>query len=676
VLDGLDHRRHPNLRLSSPDRVRVGFGTSSAGAGLTKGIVMSCIRWGHARGRRSDALAGRRLARLGITAVLVVITTGLGAGLPAHGAPSFAQAPTVQVGYTDSAQPRTAFDQVELVDLPLGTRVDGSGTAHTSRVYATFDIGAYQGVHLLSARVSVRESQVADCGKRSVEVWQTRTVTVTPTWHDAPAELVRLAEAPPSTVCPGTLSFAVTSAIQQALDRHQNRVTFELRLPAAVEADPSYFRFLSWFSGVALTIGLNHVPTVQVNSLVNAGRDCGVRARPPVVGAFADTLQAIAIDADPNDRSMSLRFALWPSNDPASVTEFTANTQSGSYGTGHAPAGVLVDGLTYAWRVQATDGLDTSAWSKTCYFTYDGTRPAAPTITSSNYPNNASGPVGEQARFTFSSGGDPDVAGFIYLFGSDLEVGGCPIIDGRLVCADPLSHPNTVRPEEPGDAVQVRLNPPDVGLGLLTVIAVDRAGNPSPAAHYQFIAPDSTPVLTAVPASPQWNESVTISFRPHPGVRGVTSYVYTIDAGSPQTLAAGPDGGASITFTITNPDGVQVRVRSVSGNGFISPPARFDRVFFQGPGVFSDLYLDDGNPHGGIGVTGTFTFTPPPGWLDVTEYFYLAPDAADFVAVPAGPDGRATITFAPQSSGSQSITVEVLDPSGNPSFNTYSFVVA
>ena len=94
--------------------------------------------------------------------------------------------------------------------------------------------------------------------------------------------------------------------------------------------------------------------------------------------------------------------------------------------------------------------------------------------------------------------------------------------------------------------------------------------------------------------------------------------------------------------------------------------------------MLSDIYLDDGEPHGGVGVPGTFTFTPPPGWTAVKEYRYFLPDGTDFETVTAGPDGRATITFTPQTTGELLLMVDAIRPDGTPSFNDnfYFFFVA
>ena len=75
-------------------------------------------------------------------------------------------------------------------------------------------------------------------------------------------------------------------------------------------------------------------------------------------------------------------------------------------------------------------------------------------------------------------------------------------------------------------------------------------------------------------------------------------------------------------------------------------------------------------PHGGVGVPGTFTFSPPAGWLEVAAYQYLLPGASDYLMVPAGPDGRAGITFAPEASDWN--TIEVFSVRADGTLSDYS----
>jgi hypothetical protein len=122
----------------------------------------------------------------------------------------------------------------------------------------------------------------------------------------------------------------------------------------------------------------------------------------------------------------------------------------------------------------------------------------------------------------------------------------------------------------------------------------------------------------------------------------------------------------------------RITVRSVSHNGFVSTQGNAIIFFNPWAGVTSDVYVDDGLPHGGVGVPGNFTFTPPPGFFTVASYQYILPNGTEALTVPARPDNTATITFAPDPSGDQSMQVWAVAPDGTISTNAnfYFFTVA
>jgi hypothetical protein len=275
----------------------------------------------------------------------------------------------------------------------------------------------------------------------------------------------------------------------------------------------------------------------------------------------------------------------------------------------------------------------------------------------------------------FSAEGNTDIAGFEYSYGL-IGVPGCQFVGGRLTCPDVFDTPNSVRLRESGGTATVKLSPPDTFFARLNVRSFDRAGNRSAQVVYQFRPAIVPPSVTADPSAPQYNQPVTLTFTPNEQVKNVTSYEYTVNGQPIQTVAAATDGTARVTFTVTSFD-YQIEVRSVSRNGFVSQPGQLFISIFNGPGVTSDVYLADGEPHGGVGVPGTFTFTPPPAWSEVSSYYYLPPAGADAIIVPADADGRAAVTYVPDASGPAAIEVFAIGPDGNfsESSNFYSFVV-
>ncbi|WP_420034663.1 LamG domain-containing protein [Streptomyces sp. cg28] len=129
-----------------------------------------------------------------------------------------------------------------------------------------------------------------------------------------------------------------------------------------------------------------------------------------------------------------------------------------------------------SWRVRASDGTVSGPWSseggqQPCEFVYDNKAPAVPEVTSDEYPNDDvwRDGVGRYGTFTVGSASDDTVA-YLYSF----TTGG----------------QHTARPEKPGGPVTLSWLPQSSGPKWLSVQAVDRAGNASAPARYEFRVSD------------------------------------------------------------------------------------------------------------------------------------------------------------------------------------------
>jgi hypothetical protein len=438
-------------------------------------------------------------------------------------------------------------------------------------------------------------------------------------------------------------------------------------------------------SAAPLSVEDNTPPAISPAARFNGGSPCAESAAYPVLGVFADTLQALATDADPDDEwVMAYEFAVWPADDPAARIVLTKNGNALSVNTVRIPADTLVDGRTYSWQVRASDGMDTSPWSGVCSFVADTTDPRAPGVTSPNYPpaNAGQSPLGEPGVFTFTAT-DDETVGFQYGW-EMLPVPACEYGSlSQLVCPDPFTIPGTVRADAPGGSATVTLNPRASARNRLLVRSIDRAGRLSDETTYEiFAAFGGHPAITVVGETPEWGEEVTLRFAPYPGITGTVDYAYRINGGPEQTITPEADGTATIAFVASNVSGPSVDVRSRSANGWVSPEASWSVPFYPWPGVRSDIYLENGQPTGGVGVPGTFTFSPPPGWTEVAGYRYCFNwdpfGGPEFVFVQAGPDHRATVTWTPGTSGSNNLDVYAVRPDGTMSeySNGYSFQVS
>ncbi|MFD9961637.1 DNRLRE domain-containing protein [Amycolatopsis sp. NPDC058986] len=92
------------------------------------------------------------------------------------------------------------------------------------------------------------------------------------------------------------------------------------------------------------------------------------------------------------------------------------------------------------------------------------------------------------------------------------------------------------------------------------------------------------------------------------------------------------------------------------------------------PVVSSSDYPADGQPHGGAGKAGSFTFKPG-STAPISKFVYQLDSDAKPTEVPA--TGQVSVNLTPAASGTRTLTVRALDATGVSSIaTTYSFVVA
>ncbi|NUT50155.1 MAG: hypothetical protein HOV94_23010 [Saccharothrix sp.] len=623
------------------------------------------------------------MSRRSWTALSVAVALALSAvTATAQAAPHSTRLYPASASYTDSAQRHTAFPWHDQ-DAPLGASTR-DGRPHVSRVYLTFDIAQFAGGRVLGAKLFVQESSTADCAKRAIEVWRTEPATGDPTWAQAPRRAQWLDDFTATGVCLVSPSFDISAAVRDASARNEPRITLEVAVPASFERDTAYGRTLSGYYKAALSVQHNRVPSTVERYLHNSGKPCATTPPYPTLSTWFVTLEALPADDDPGDQSpafLTVDFAVWPQDDPTARTEKTSSYASTTR-VGKADFPDLADGKVYSWQARAGDGADTSAWSTPCHFVADAVKPSAPTITSPNYPPYDSPspvPVGEDGVFVFDARGDTDTVGFGYTWGSTIPVHGCFIGElGRLICSDPLDGEQALRADHPGGTATATLVPPYSGPQTLTAWSIDAAGNSSQPTTYSMFIPANSPSITLVGDEPRWGQDVTLRFAPQPALADRTvEFAYRVDSGEEQVVAAGPDGTATITFRADNPAGHAVTARSRSADGWTSGANTWTHYFAPWPDVRSDVYTDSGDPTGGVGVPGTFTFSPPPGWTRVSAYRYSV-DWDEYVDVPAGPDGTATITLTPTSGGYHHLDVYAVDGDGQQGeySNFYTFNVA
>jgi hypothetical protein len=600
-------------------------------------------------------------------ALPVAIGLALAPTAVASAAPHTTDLAPIAASHTDAAEKDTSFPW-DGGTAPLGTWQAGDDRPHVARVYLSYDVAAFADARVVDAALTVPES-AGDCATHAVELWQTRAAD-RPTWKDVPERLRPLGT---HTAC-STPRFDVSDVVQEALRQGEPRISLELAVPKDVEHEAAYGRTLH-ASKPALTVRHNRTPSIV--EFRNAGLSCTTTAPYRSLHGWFDVLSVGTADPDPADTARTVDFALWPQDDPSARTERTGVTVDAAGNASTSITSVpFTHGRTYSWQARVTDGADTSPWSSPCHFAVDTVRPPKPTVSSPNYPQHDWAPVGEQAVFVFDGGGNPDVAGFEYGFDRDSWYSSCRTVDNVFRCTEPFSTRGSVRADAPGGRAQVLINPPQLGYTRFYVWSVDATGMRSEPVEYVFYVWDGQPTVTVVGAEPRYGDPITVRFQADPRAAGTVDFVYSLDGGiTEQVVAAAADGTATITFSAIGRSYAQVEARSRSANGWVSPPGSWLWWYLTAPGVTSDVYIG-GEPSGGVGVPGTFTFTAPRAWFRTTKFWYTF-DGFENFEVPVGPDGTATITWTPTESGPQFIQVTAVDEWNNgQGYAEHQFVVA
>lgn len=417
--------------------------------------------------------------------------------------------------------------------------------------------------------------------------------------------------------------------------------------------------------------------------LFNGYAACSNDATAPtyVWGSQGVELEGIpGLTGDDGMTSPSEQFQFWPVADPTQITSLTHKFASvGNEAWVTAPADMLTDGQVYAWQAQTVAGTVASDWSAPCYFAVDNTRPStAPTVTSANYPQDQVSEGGDPVRFTFDANGVGDVEGFEFAWQLPLPVSGVSIGEhGIPQPEDPYADGRYfVRADTLGGSATVNLIPPaGWGRKTLYVVSLDRSGDRSfDEATYSFSVTSQVPTVTP-PANPRFDRSATFRLTPNAQLQAkspaVSYTVRTLGTAHDQTVQvpADKDGSARITLKLDGTSGERLWVSSTSANGWVSDETEWSVSFDTETAVTSDVYAEDASS-GGVGVPGTFTFTPKvPNVVNYTYSF----NWGEPVTVKAGLGHAAHVTWTPEKNGFTSLTVYATTSDGIQLDTTYYY---
>jgi hypothetical protein len=327
-----------------------------------------------------------------------------------------------------------------------------------------------------------------------------------------------------------------------------------------------------------------------------------------------------------------------------------------------------LDGVTYAWRVRVLDGADASPWSSTCYFTVDRSGGPAPSVTSAEYPagswDNANGAIGVPGVFTLTATADDTVSYRYRFYSSELY---------------DESVESTVDAEGLGGPATVRWTPRAAGYHSLTVYAIDRAGNSSQAAYYEFYVKETRPSILSS-AYPDWgsnldyNVGVPGAFELTATVADTASFVWRIDEDGPSgTVPAGADGTATAMIAPTRGGRQILYVHSVTRDGTAHADRAYTFLVDNGPTVTGDT-------GGTVTIGSSLTFRLAPRAPSVEAYLYwpeysgLEERPVEKTTVPARADGTADFTWTATETGIAGLRIQSRSEDGTLSEPRWQWV--
>ncbi|MFI8258235.1 DNRLRE domain-containing protein [Streptomyces filamentosus] len=398
----------------------------------------------------------------------------------------------VQQGYTTDMSTST--------ELKLGN----NGSGQIARSFLHFPMTQITGKQILSASLNLWNYHSWSCTPSSWEVWDTPHASTASRWTSQPNFNNKWATTTAtkgfsSSCADGWVSQNITNlAAAWAANGNSSNA---MGIKATDESDPySWKRFNSGNAA-------SNTPYISVTYNTKPGPATPLS---PLTGAATNdttpTLSGKAVDADGN--TVQLKFEIWKSDGTAALqTGSSTFVASGATAT-WTPGTALAQG-SYKWRAAVYDGQHwNGTWSAWQTFTVDTTKPGAPFVSSTDYPqdNLWHGSGGTPGKFTFTpASGTTDLAGYIYS------------LDGAAAVTVAATGTTTVT-----------VTPAADGHRTLRVQTKDKAGNVSTAVAYDFLvgqgamvqpaegAVSARRVKIAVDAQPKYTQ-VTYQWRRGPG---------------------------------------------------------------------------------------------------------------------------------------------------------------
>ncbi|WP_333766907.1 LamG-like jellyroll fold domain-containing protein [Streptomyces sp. IBSBF 2435] len=262
------------------------------------------------------------------------------------------------------------------------------------------------------------ETYAPSCTAKPVELWTTGEISSDTTWDNEPAWDTKLDTVSAahgwSSGCPtASVGWDTHTAMQAIADNPASTITLGLR---ATDENDAYGWKKFDHSTMTMTTTYDHKPAKPSPLSTSPSRNC----TGGVMGDGDVTLYAGV--SDPDRGTVNATFKVTRTSGGAAVV--TSNPVSAASGTKAAYTLTKANLESWlgtssttnlSWNVTASDGTYTSAAPMTCQFTFDPTRPGAPTVSDTDGVNcnesTVQYQVGASAAFTLvpnSTGTAPD----------------------------------------------------------------------------------------------------------------------------------------------------------------------------------------------------------------------------------------------------------------------------
>ncbi|MGW4799546.1 LamG-like jellyroll fold domain-containing protein, partial [Nonomuraea sp. NPDC004297] len=388
----------------------------------------------------------------------------------------------VSSGYPDENYPKFNGNSTEGMGRCEVAKDGRCVKNQTKRLFYRMKLPSIKGRYIESAEFVAYETAAYDCDNAtSVQLWRAGSLSSGATWNntkDAWLEHLTSRDVAYCSRAPVEFGGAKLRAhVQSAVDKGYSTITFGLK--AYSESSMAWWKRFA--DDAYLRIQYNR-PPYQPNTgsmFASPGTKCVTGAEAQWANDLS-TLYAYLWDPDTEDaKKVQGQFTLhWADKADGSdwgakwTSALTPALTSGSRHQIKLPSSIPKQKLI-GWGVRAWDGVQWGPWSYDgaqtgCYFFYDPSVPAAPAVSSSEYPNDQSwhGGVGDAGTFTVS---DPANAAARF----ELRLNGAEL---------------TTVATTGGAARQVAVAPGRSGPNLLTVQAFTQAGQNSAPTTYEFWA--------------------------------------------------------------------------------------------------------------------------------------------------------------------------------------------